>query len=585
MSVLHIAVDGLPPGTPVATEILNVDTGEPHGMVTVSGQLYVTDLPSGTYIVRLAPPGLSRANTVVIIPDEQAQPIKVAFALGSPGTGTDDVSTFEVDRRARSVLKRGWLGRRQRVRRDRQQPTQTLRQPQGDPDTTLTVYDTVGTLLGPVQVKGECVVSHPSDDAGPVHLCVAEGVGLPRFVTLPGHTIGRVRPASAPGSGAEVTVRPTDPDACALMDYQAQGRLDAALAVTDHVAGAVAARLAAGQGDAVAGCAVAYHLMSHPNRDRAAQWVRTLAARFPSSVDVSLLTAWHAWDDADGLGPDEIRDRLVAAADMDGGLPVFLQGLALLRTALRRLCRGDAAAGVRDPRLESALVIIDRFLSAADERSPFLDFTGSDPLTPRSPVADAVGASVKGGFAVRSGTGQEGPAVLPGRGRTRRREPLLPAGWFSLPVLREVEGLLAATDDRVALDTWSPDGRIRFVLRRAATDTERFEVEVILRDFDALPAVITLRYGRKGEERELLVPMVRRAIGPSSALVGLPGFDGPGIPWEAAPPVPVDGMSTWDPSALSVSVASAANTATRAAWREVGGLLVDDLRRVIEEYG
>ncbi|MER6274558.1 hypothetical protein [Streptomyces sp900105755] len=448
----------------------------------------------------------------------------------------------------------------------------------------MTVRDAVGALLGPIQLQVECVVSHPWDDTGPVHLCVEEESGLPRFVTLPGHTVGRVRPASALGFQAEVTVRPVDPDACALMDYQAQGRLDAALAVTDHVARAVAARIAAGQGDAVAGCAVAYHLMSHPDRDRAPQWVRTLAPRFPSSVDVSLLMAWHAMDGTDGMGPDEIRDRLISAADTDGGLPVFLQGLTLLRAALRRLSRSDAAADVRDSRLESARGAIDRFLSAADESSPFLEFTGTDLLTPCASAASVVRAPSKSGRSVRTGTGPEGAPTQPDFGGTRHRKSLLPAGWFSLPILPEAVGLLAATDDRVVLDTRSPDGRIRFVLRRAASDRKTFEVEVILRDFDILPAVITLRYGRDDEERELLVPMVRRTIGPSSALVGLPGFDGPGIPWDASPPVPVDDTSTWDPSVLSASVASAANTATRAAWREVGGLLVDDLRRVIEEY-
>ncbi|WP_248958625.1 hypothetical protein [Sphaerisporangium perillae] len=155
------------------------------------------------------------------------------------------------------------------------------------------------------------------------------------------------------------------------------------------------------------------------------------------------------------------------------------------------------------------------------------------------------------------------------------------ARWFSLPALTEPAGLLAADDESVAAEAASPDGRTEFFLRRRDAAGADHTLEVVLRDFDELPAVISVRYRQAGGERELLVPMARQDIGPATAQIALPGFDG-GTGWEASVPMVVDGTAAWEPATVATSAGAALNEATRDAWRQVRDLVSDDLRRAID---
>jgi hypothetical protein len=379
---LRIVVAPFSPGTPVAAEILNAETGDVREAVVVSGCTYETELTSGTHIVRLTPPGTGRVTGTATVPESDPPVQTMTFTLTGPnGPVGEDATVHEVGRPEHFFRIRRLLGRRGAARKPT--PTmQALRIAQSMAGPSLFVCDADGTLLDPVALAGEHVVRRTDEDGPPAYLCLAQGAGPCRFVALPTHTDGWVRPTPDGHPSGTVTVRPTDPDARALLDYQAQGRLDALAAVTDHVVQRVRARIEQGRGDAAAGCAVAYHLMSHPDRGRAPQWIRMLAAAFPSSADVAVLTAWTLLDHVDGTEAEDPRERLIAAADGRRGLPVYQQGLRLLRSALRRLDRADRSSGQWDPLLAAAARSVDLYLEAADPASPFTSFTGAGPLVP-----------------------------------------------------------------------------------------------------------------------------------------------------------------------------------------------------------
>ncbi|MET8695404.1 hypothetical protein ABZV65_23010 [Streptomyces bauhiniae] len=391
MTVTRVLLSG-PPETPVAAEILDTESGEVRTAVVVAGRPFETELPVGTYLVRLTPPGLDRTSAAVTVPAEGLTAATVEFTLHDPRPAPVKSHAVRVREPSdASPLRR--LLRRGAGRRPPLPPDEALRKAREITGTGVFVCDADGTLLRPVGVADQYTVSRPAggDDTA-AYLCVTRGQDRPaRFVALPANCVGRVFGPMGPDDvEGETTVRPADPDARALLDYRAQGRLGAAAAVTDHVAHAVRARIEAGRGDPVAGCAVAYHLMDHPDRERAPRWIRLLADAFPSSADVSLLMAWSRLERAEEPVTRETRDRLIGAAmDAPLGLPVHLAGLRLLRTVLERLDRRDRACGEWDPRLASATRTVNAYLVAADPASPFVSYTGTGLRTPL-PAEDCV---------------------------------------------------------------------------------------------------------------------------------------------------------------------------------------------------
>ena len=164
-----------------------------------------------------------------------------------------------------------------------------------------------------------------------------------------------------------------------------------------------------------------------------------------------------------------------------------------------------------------------------------------------------------------------------------RRLPIarqLREGWFPLPQLPAPAGLRAGDDSDVVAEVTSPDHRVEFFVRRISIAPTRYRVEVVMREFDALPAIIVIRYGEADGERVLLVPIAQQAIGPPVSQVELPGFTG-GTAWEASAQVRPD-QTPWGEDIVIASIRAAVNQATRDAWRQVGEVVGDDLQRLID---
>lgn len=166
------------------------------------------------------------------------------------------------------------------------------------------------------------------------------------------------------------------------------------------------------------------------------------------------------------------------------------------------------------------------------------------------------------------------------RARTMPAADLGPGGWFLLPELHGPAILQASGEGRVIVEATTPDGLAEFFVRRGGT-TGRYLLEVVLREFDDLPAVVIVRFGTANGMRVLLVPLAPTEIGPPSAQVELAGID-TGQRWEVSVPVPADRAAVWDAGTMAASVSAAASDATREAWRLVSRLLGPELRRVIE---
>ena len=388
MTALSIDVTGLPPGTPVAAEIAT-SAGDIREAVVVAGRAFVSEVPSGTYVVRLVAPGSGRASAVVTVAEGAAEAASVAFEFAAPDAAWEGAPVFEVASTALIQLL-SILGRHGRAART-MPPDDALTTAEQLPGPALFVRDATRTLLAPVALRDTYTVRRGAEGGRPVHLCVTAGPGTARFVALPPHSVARIRCAPESGGTPTVSVRPTDVDARALLDFNAAARISAALTITPHIIQTVGERISHGEGDAVAGCAVAHHLMSNPRRQWAQEWIHALAEAFPASPDVAVLAAWH------GIAPGspgstaeapDLRELLIAASDPVQGLPVYLQSLQLLRAAVERTKRADSAAGAWDPRLEEALRRTQHYLSAAEPSEVFTSFTGRGPFSPRSPGPD-----------------------------------------------------------------------------------------------------------------------------------------------------------------------------------------------------
>ena len=155
------------------------------------------------------------------------------------------------------------------------------------------------------------------------------------------------------------------------------------------------------------------------------------------------------------------------------------------------------------------------------------------------------------------------------------------SGWFLLPQLPGLAALRAGDEDGVIAEIATPDGRVEFFVRRRGGGLEQYRAEVVLRDFDALPAVVSIRYGTTEGEQLLLVPLAAQEIGPAASQVELPGFNR-ARKWETSAPVQVDRATVWEEETVVASIRAALNEATREAWRQVGDVTGGELRRVID---
>jgi hypothetical protein len=174
----------------------------------------------------------------------------------------------------------------------------------------------------------------------------------------------------------------------------------------------------------------------------------------------------------------------------------------------------------------------------------------------------------------RTGSGTEDARTMPTAGRGI-------GGWFLLPAFDGPAILRASGESRVIAEAATPDGRAELFVRRG--DTSRpYHLEIVLRDFEDLPAVVFVRYATVRGTQVLVVPLISSEIGAPSAQVQLPGID-PSQRWEVVGPLSADQAARWDANTVAASVTAAASEATREAWRRVGGSLRPELRRVIEK--
>jgi hypothetical protein len=155
-------------------------------------------------------------------------------------------------------------------------------------------------------------------------------------------------------------------------------------------------------------------------------------------------------------------------------------------------------------------------------------------------------------------------------------------GWLLLPELHGPAILQASSESRVIAEAATADGRTEFFIRRGSA-SRPYLLEVVLRDFHDLPAVVLVRYWTAHGQQVLVVPLASSEIGAPSAQVELAGIDASQQHWEALGPISLDQVAAWDAGTVAASVAAAASGATREAWRRVSDSLGPELRRVIEE--
>lgn len=164
-----------------------------------------------------------------------------------------------------------------------------------------------------------------------------------------------------------------------------------------------------------------------------------------------------------------------------------------------------------------------------------------------------------------------------------RSQPLVSgsgAGWYALSPLPVLAGLRAGDEQDLIKELVLPDARAEYFVRRTTSIPPRYRVEVVVRDRDVLPAMVSLRYDTPDGDQEILVPVGAQEAGPAASQVELPRFEGSG-PLEASAPSPVVPAAVWDGEIVAVSVRAAVTEATRNAWRQVREIVSDPLRQII----
>jgi hypothetical protein len=154
-------------------------------------------------------------------------------------------------------------------------------------------------------------------------------------------------------------------------------------------------------------------------------------------------------------------------------------------------------------------------------------------------------------------------------------------GWLSLPEIDGPAILQASGESRVIAEAATPDGKAEFYVRRNGT-SRKYLLEVVLRDFHDLPAIVLVRYSTAHGEQVLVIPLVSSEVGVPSAQVELVEIDATQR-WIARGPFPANQVAVWDRDTVAASIAAAASGATREAWRRMSKSLTPDLRRMVEE--
>lgn len=131
--------------------------------------------------------------------------------------------------------------------------------------------------------------------------------------------------------------------------------------------------------------------------------------------------------------------------------------------------------------------------------------------------------------------------------------------------------MMAASGNQVLTESSSPDGKVVFFLRAENL------LEAVLRDAEAAPALVSVRYG----SQLLVIPLFPQPFGPPTAQLRLPEFE-PGTHWESSAMLPWKQDETWTAETISVSAAAAVNQTTKHSWRQVRELVSENLATVID---
>lgn len=195
-----------------------------------------------------------------------------------------------------------------------------------------------------------------------------------RLVAVPPSPEVDVLIRRSPEGTVDVSVATTDRRAEMLLGYLSHGRIGLAGVIADRDAPRLP--LDGGDADPAAAAIFGYYLLRTGPQHSMLGWTGTLADRFPSLPDGSVIDGWAHLRATDPPDLTRGRARLLEAAGR--GVPAYTEGLRLLFHGLRLFGQEDPD----DAEVREALERVGTFAAATDWATPVTSFTGSHPEAP-----------------------------------------------------------------------------------------------------------------------------------------------------------------------------------------------------------
>ena len=355
-------------GIPVRVDIRDVELDLLKTEMVPFGSSIQTDVEPGIYVIEAELPSGSRMHEVVRIEGDSAE-VEMA---------TQDLSPHE---------HHAWAYMNKNAR---QVPTRSLNSSQYEgawvrlwqKDVT---WRTVESEFGGMSAwDGDGVYYDLESFGGPQFLQVG-GPGVPwRCVALPGALNIKVlvRPAIGPEGEVhplDVVVSTHDTAAEAILSLLKTGAVEEARVVEN--AGAAEqmlyGKIANPSGAAIGG----YYLLKMGDLDRLHDWTLNLANWIDWMADGPVIRAWHVLKDARLHGKDKTETRAKARKFLleavERGVPIYTEGLRLLRDGLNMLCQDKT-----DDEAQAAKSVIDKYTESCDWSAPMTTFLGASPDKP-----------------------------------------------------------------------------------------------------------------------------------------------------------------------------------------------------------
>lgn len=358
-------------GVPVRINVRDVTLDHIATLFVPFGSSQDVNVDPGTYVIEAQLPSGQSTQQVVSVNQDQIADVEMQTAKLSPHdyhawAYLNKSATHQLQRSLQNLVFEGaWV---RLWRKDNGAHWQTMVSELEDGST----WDDDG-------------VNYRLNAFGGMQMLQVGGPGVPwKFVVLPGAQALRVliRPANGPTDDVhplDIVVSTNNTGAEAILSMLNSGAIDEAKAMEN--AGAAEMMLYSKRVDPTAAAIAGYYLLKSDELQRLHDWTKNLANWIDWMADGAIIHAWFLLKAVRYQGGDPIEAQLKARTllleAVERGVPIYTEGLRLLRDGINIMCNDLADTAARE-----AKAIVDAYTQSCDWSAPLTTFLGSEPDKP-----------------------------------------------------------------------------------------------------------------------------------------------------------------------------------------------------------